>query len=334
MRISQIKTLCWASNVLVLAGAGYVGTHFWETYQARGQKAEVEWPAETGPESIQKRWPGEITSFRPIWTTPVNGLVPKPPEPEQGPRVEKKLDEKFLAKHQCSTVLFVSGSPFDSVAYVRATGGKSDVTLRTGEAIDGFTLIGFERTGAGAPVLVFTHPEVEGLVRLERAAQPAPPLFDPPPVQSVTENDLVKPTVTRTRISRHAFQDLLEDPSGLTWFVPTEEIAWWAEYGESEVFSKLVVNVAATEDGTPRGIRLMSQPGQGSAVGSGRGLNQGDIVISVNGVPVRGKEDILGYLHGDGKGLRRYDVVVESESGLQRTVVYKVERRRPRRVSR
>ena len=27
---------------------------------------------------IQKRWPGEITDFQPIWTTPVNGLVPKP----------------------------------------------------------------------------------------------------------------------------------------------------------------------------------------------------------------------------------------------------------------
>ena len=65
MRISQIKTLCWATNVLVLAGAAYVGVHFWETYKGRSVRAEVNWPEEDGNRSIDKRWPGDINGFRP-----------------------------------------------------------------------------------------------------------------------------------------------------------------------------------------------------------------------------------------------------------------------------
>lgn len=329
MRISQIKTLCWAGNVLVLAGAGVVGLHFWDAYKARGQRTEVAWPEEAAAESIQKRWPGEVTSFRQIWDTPVNGLVPKPVEQATGPVVNRKPEEKFLAEHQCSTVLFVVGNPEASVAYVRKAGAKEDQTLRTGERISGFTLIGIERSaGSDAPVLVFTHPEVDGLVRMERVPQPTPPLFDPPPFELKSENDLVRPVITKSEISRRAYQDLLADPDGLTWFVPTEEAEWWARFGEEEVFAKLVVNVAEDSEGRPRGIRLMSRPGQGTPVATGRGLTQGDVLISINGVPVRGKEDVLLYLRGDGHGLRRYDVVVESEAGVQRTVTYRVERRR------
>ena len=92
------------------------------------------------------------------------------------------------------------------------------------------------------------------------------------------------------------------------------------------LFSTVVVAAIAALT-NPRGIRLMSQPGQGTPVATGRGLNQGDIVVSINDVPVRGKEDILGYLRGDGQGLARYRVRIESEGGLQRTVVYQVDRR-------
>ncbi len=335
MRISQIKTLCWAGNALVLAGAGYVGLHFWETLQARDQFAEVSWPEETDGPALRTRWPGEITAFRDIWKTPVNGVVPKPPETVSGPAPKADRKRDFLASHQCTTVMFVLGNPGASVAYIKVPGAESDMTMRTGEDVAGFTLIGFETSpDTGAPVLVFTHPEVEGLVRMERSAQPRPPLFDPPPFQVVTQNDLVQPRVVREGIPRRAYQDLLSDPSGLTWVVPEEETAWWGEFGEEDVFSKLVVNAVTNADGTPRGIRLMSQPGQGTPVGTGRGLNQGDIIISVNGVPVRGKEDIVAYLRGDGRRLTRYAVVVESETGLERTVVYNVERRRRRTASR
>ena len=335
MRISQIKTLCWAGNAIVLLGAGYVGLHFWDTYQARGTRADVTWPEESGGEAIESRWPGEVTSFRDIWLTPVNGLVPKPPKDPD--KIVTKRDPKtdFLAKYSCSTVMFVLDDAPGSVAYMKVPGGGEDQTLRTGEAVGGFTLIGFEMNAeSGAPILVFTHPEIDELVRMERVAEPKPPLFDPPLVQVVERNDLVQPPVSKNEIPRRAYQDLLADPSGLTWIMPAEELAWWGEFGEQEVFGKLVANVAEDADGNPRGLRLMSQPGQGTPVGTGRGLNQGDIVVSINAVPVRGKEDIVRYLRGDGKHERRYDVVVESEAGLERTVVYHVERRRPHPASR
>lgn len=336
MRISQIKTLCWASNALVLLGAGYVGVHFWETYQSRATRPEVEWPEEPEAPSIDSRWPGEITGFRPIWKTPVNGLKPAPPPPPGGGN-EKPKDPKaeFLAKNQCLTVVMVEGDPAGSVAYVKVPGNADGRTLRTGESLGKFTLIGFdENPDSGVPVLVFAHPELQDLVRMDRVAEPLPELFDPPPFEPVAENDLVKPEISRTEIPRRAYQDLLKDPSGRTWVVPAEETAWWQEFGEQEVFSKLVLNVATDAEGNPRGVKIMSAIGAGTPVGTGRGLNQGDTVISINGVPVRGKEDVLGYLRGDGQGLRRYEVVVESEGGTERTVVYEVERPRTRRVSR
>jgi len=332
MRISQIKTLCWTANVLVLAGAGYVGLHFYRTYQtyrSRLAPTDVEWPDKAARDVIQKRWPGEITGFEVIWKTPIAGEVPPPPVPKDtGPGPKRDPAAEFLKKHQYTGNILDVSDPASSLAYVRVVGAKEDVALRTGQSIDGFMLIGFDRNpDNGQPVLVFRSDDVEGLVRLEMPEEPVPQVVGPPVVTPLLAgNDLVKPEVTRTEIPRRAYQDLLADPSGLTWRMPPEEVEWWSRFGEDEVFSKLVVNVVEDASGNPAGLRVMSQPGQGTPAGDGRGLSRGDIVRAVNGVPVRGKEDVLRYLRGDGRGLERYDVLVESENGVERTIVYLIER--------
>jgi hypothetical protein len=337
MRISQIKTLCWTANVLVLAGAAYVGMHFWETYKGRSTRAEVVWPEEDGDRTIDKRWPGEVSSFRPIWETPVNGLVPKPPEPEKPREVERDLGKIFLSKYTYLTSIDALPEPDDSVAYIRVPGTDVPTTLRTGESLDGFTLIGFELSDArGEDAIVFSNPKVEGLVRMKRAEEPVPPVIEPPLVEEVALKDateLAGPDLELSRIPRRAYQDLLADASGLTWQVPVEELRWWGEFGESDVLGKLVVNVAKSPDGTARGIKLMSQPGAGTGASDGRGLTKGDTILSINGVPITAKEDILRYLRGDGHGLLRYEVVVEGETGIERTLIYNVDRVR-RRVPR
>ena len=219
-----------------------------------------------------------------------------------------------------------------SVAYVNVPGAKAPEMLRTGESLDGFTLIGFEASDErGGDALVFSHPKVDGLVRMKRAEGPLPEVIVPPLVVELKDaTELAGPELVLTEIPRRAYQDLLADTSGRTWQVPAEEVRWWGEFGESDVLGKLVVNVAKDEAGTPRGIRLMSSPGAGTAASDGRGLSKGDTIKSVNGVPVTAKEDILRYLRGDGRGLSRYEVLVESESGVERTIVYEVERKKRR----
>ena len=132
MRISQIKTLCWASNVVVLLGAGWVGMHFFETYkavhrghvaaargfrvEARGTRPEVVWPEEPDAPDIETRWPGEITGFRSIWTTPVDGLVPKPPPPPTPTETRRDIKADFLAKHTFTTAVLVVAPPLTAAS--------------------------------------------------------------------------------------------------------------------------------------------------------------------------------------------------------------------------
>jgi len=336
MRISQIKTLCWATNVLVLSGAAYVGLHFAETYKARSTRAEVEWPEEGGAATIDKRWPGAVTGFKAIWDTPVNGLVPKPPAPVKRPEVERDLGKIFLSKYTYVTSIDALPELDESVAYVNVPGGGDPAVLRTGESIEGFTLIGFESSDIrGEDALVFTNPKVEGLVRMKRAEGPLPPVVVPPLVQElVANNELAQRELVLTKIPRRAYQDVLADASGLTWRVPVEERRWWSEFGETEVLGKLVVNVVTDAEGKPRGIKLMSSPAAGTGASDGRGLKQGDTIKSVNGVPIHAKEDIVRYVRGDGRGLTRFEVVVENETGVERTIIYEFERFRRRRAPR
>ena len=109
---------------------------------------------------------------------------------------------------------------------------------------------------------------------------------------------------------------------------------------DAEAFARDYQSILASDvttrtymkDGKRAGVEL-TEVREGS-IAARHGAQSGDVVISINAVPVRGKEDILLYLRGEGQGLRRYEVVVESEGGLERTVVYRVERRTPRKVSR
>ena len=331
MRISQIKTLCWLGNGLVLVGAAYVGLHFWQTFESRGKVAQVEWPDTGGKGAIERRWPGAVTGFTAIWSTPVNGLVPKPPEKTEGPRVPTDPSKIFLAKFQLMTVWTDEGDPFRSVAFLKSSGGSKDAGLlpvRTGERLDGFTFVGIE-TERGLPTLLFTHPEIEKPVRMSLSGSPDQTLAragERLVRELAAATAIAKPVTDPSRIERPAFRDIVSDPSGLTWRMPKEETAWWEDFGEERVLAKLAVQNKQDADGRPVGVTLRSQPGQGTPVGEGRGLGVNDTIKAVNGVPIGTKEDILRYLRGEGRGLTRYEVLVEDETGRERTVVYIIER--------
>ncbi len=337
MRISQLKSVCWVANCAALCGAGFVGVHFWKTFKARAQRPEVTWPKAEKAELITTRWPGALPGFEPIWKTPVNGVVPPPPPPP-APREKEKPDAKFRATYSCEGGIEVDGDPTLSLAIIKS-GGGTPTMVQPGERlsvdVDGqrheFTLLGFgEDPKSHQPAIVFSCPALTELLYLPRKV-PAPvnlgagrPPVDPlPPGGRPFER-----AVERARISGAlAYRDTLADPTGNTWRVPADEAAWWEQFGDEEVLAKLVTETVQGPDG-PRGVKLLSVPGANTPVAAGRGIGKGDTVVSINGVAVRAKEDILRYLRGDGRGLARYDVLVIDETGRERTVVYLTSRPR------
>ncbi len=327
MRISQIKTLCWLSNGLVLIGAGYVGLHFWKTYKARSVRAEVAWPAEDGAAPIKQRWPGAITGFGSIWATPVNGEVPPPPKPPDRTPPKRDLARDFLAKYQFLGMFLDSDDSLRSVAFVKPTAAPGALAIRAGTRLEKFTLVAFDVVD-GKDQLVFTHPEVEELIRLKLTLSEAPELTTPElAFELKPETDLAHFELREKVIETQAYKDRFVDPSGLTWRLTKEETAWWAAFGESAVLSKMSVQNKTDAEGRPVGITIRSQPGQGTPIAErGRGILVGDTIKAINGVTVGTKEDIVSYLRGDGNGLERYDVLVEDETGRERTVVYLVRR--------
>jgi S1-C subfamily serine protease len=117
------------------------------------------------------------------------------------------------------------------------------------------------------------------------------------------------------------------DPGSGEVVIPEDEQAWLFLYGEKNLWSKLETKQDVDAQGVSHGVIIRGLPESGTPLAASHGVGQGDIIRSINGEPMTSKEDIAIYLRGKGKGLTRYEVVIES-GGKSRTVVYRVPRRR------
>ncbi len=343
MRISQLKNLCWAGNGLVFLGVGFVVLQFVQTYQERGVRTEHEWPTDGDSAKIEQRWPGAVTGFNHIWDTPVDGEVPPPPVKKTP--TPTKVDPKSKFRRETEVIAIIShlGDARLTVAFIKhpqveTLGELKYGALRTGQRLGDWTLLGYERKETDdrgiVDVLVFGNDEVEGLVRIEETKKPAPKFPMGPPVIAVKALDpdgLVQLDPLRDRIERPAYRDLLNHADGNHWVVPDEEIRWFAMWGESDVLGRTSLTPKKNQNGDSVGVEVRQAPtipGQKPGMESSRGIRKGDVIVSINGVAVRSKEDIVLYLRGDGKGLDRYAVAIVSSSGKERTQVYEMQRPR------
>lgn len=326
MRVRQVQTLVWLGNVLVLAGAGWVGWNFVSTKKAQAKTAKPEWP-EVAAKPIDSRWPGEVKAFTHIWETPVNGPPPPPPE-VKGPIVVKKDPaEEFREKLQITGGMLGSSS----TTTVNFTFDSKAATLRLGEKLEGagrswqFVRFDFERA-TGKATARFVSGDLDVVVSQV-----------PPSMKPLTDEESGKFTasyggavdpnlVRREKIDRPGYFDKVSGE----WTVTHEESLWWDLWGEAEVLSKLSARSETDPEGNARGVRLLSVPSPSALLPDGRGLRQGDLVRSVNGVPTKDLKDVTNYLRGEGRGLPRYVVVIERD-GTEKTVVYNVERRNSER---
>ena len=109
------------------------------------------------------------------------------------------------------------------------------------------------------------------------------------------------------------------------WDVPREEADWWGTWGEKVAEGVSVLPLRDPDTGRPAGLELKSVP-EGSMLRK-RGYESGDVLRSVNGVPVTSKAQAMAYLKGEGKGLTRYVVEFERRGKIM-TQTYNVRQER------
>lgn len=332
MRVHHIQTLAWAGALVLLAGAGWVAVQFLAANRNKSKPVTVEWPDAAGAADISPRWPGDLAKFRQIWDTPLNGKVPPPPPPPDT-TVKAKLDPGEEFRKKCELLMaWAHSDPDSSLVVVKLDGKQQEVRpgARVTMSVEGksyaWQLRGVSVVGGAAKALFtcrdWTPPKRKdgstppSDVEISGASVPNPPWETNPssPFRPALDGPF-RVEVREGEIDREAYLDASGE-----WIVPDEELAWYGSFGESKVLSRM-----KTQD-TPSGVRILTHPGEGTPVGSGRGIAADDVVKSINGVEMRSMGDITSYLRGEGRGLRRYEVVIE-RAGAVRTVVYNVSRR-------
>jgi hypothetical protein len=322
MRVSQIQNLTWAGNVLVLAGLVWVGLQFWNARKLKApeppkwdtQKAGVEGP----------RWPGELSAFTHIWQTPINGKVPPPPPPpnKEPPKVDRVAEFKSKVKYAGGWEF--TEQPERSIARVNFEG--KEVSISPGATLGGFQLVQYTLDAEKKTAkLVFLNPENLEPFAIEQPQSAAPPLTGPgnEPVKRGA-SDLIKDGIVTELgpLPRTAYTE----PGSGDIVIPEEEQVWLEHFGEKNVWNNLATKPDVDSQGVSRGVRIMAAP-EVPPLKPSHGIVAQDVVRSINGEPMTSKEDILNYLRGKGRGLARYEVVVDN-GGKTRTVVYRVPARR------
>jgi hypothetical protein len=319
MRVSQIQNLTWAGNVLLLAGLAWVGVQFWD---ARKQKAAKEWKWDTQKASTDgPRWPGDVAAFTHIWQTPINGKVPLPPVKQSEVVVKVDKVQEFKGKLKYYGGWDFIGQPESSI--VRISFDGKDLSVSPGATIGGFQLVQFSLDDTKKTAkLVFINPDSGDPFTIEQQQSAAPPLTGPgnTPTKPGRESDLVKEGIVTENgpLPRNAWTD----PASGEIKIPEEECVWLEHWGEKNVWANLETKPDVDAQGVSHGVKFTKIP-EVPPLKPTHGIGAGDIVRSINGVPVTSKEDILNYLRGDGRGQKKYEVVIET-NGKTRTVIYKV----------
>lgn len=334
MRVNQIKTLCWTANLLVMGALAWAGHGFFGAVRGKNQIVEAEWPGADGAGvATVQTWPPPLATFKHTWETPVNGRVPPPPVPVEVKATKEDPKRVFESKFKYLGGMEVLNDPLlSSVSYQWGSGPEE--TLIVGGEVSGWQLVRFSRLveqGADGDiknsksydVMVFKLPargpdDPEIVFELKKLASQQKLLNPEQRIEKPLQESPLKALVSRESIR----QPMFPDPVTGDWRVSEEEQSWWIEFGE-EALEKTGLQPHVDQQGVSHGLRFTTVPGEGmKALGTRpRGIGRDDILKSVNGEPVRSKEDLLGYLRGDGKGLRRYECLVERD-GAERTVVY------------
>jgi hypothetical protein len=320
MRVDQVITLVWVGNVALLGATGWVGWKFWEQKKARTQAPVVTWPTAEAKDPVAQKWPGPIRDFEHLWKTHLSGPVPPPPSPVA--EVKRAPDDiRTIFKNRVSIVGgFTHSDPEASAIQLsdaQAAGGSR--WMRTGESIDEWVLVGIATDEKGFIHGRFQHPaDPLGVFDIASTKPQVAQVGEegkPKPFQPTFDNTFATPwEVDPNNVPRQAYFDEKTNE----WQVPFEEQVWWSKYGNEEILNK------TTLVARPEGLEIASQPPR-AALRDTRGITKGDILVSINDVPIRSEADLQAFFRGTGRSARRYVVVIQRDGKL-RTQVYNVRR--------
>lgn len=324
MRIKALKNLLWAANTLLVLGMvafvliGFVFSTPSESGPVRSDESGRARPP------IKPPTPGPILAFKSIYDLAISGFPPAPVVRDDKPPDEVNVPP--LARTYDLLWVTIFPDPIDSYAQLVKKGQTDIVYVRVGAKIEGWKLIEVRREGSKG-VAVFENsknPDEKATLEqtlpaaapLENGAAAGPrPIGDSGPVaRANNEIPSYEDGPTREAVA------VPGDPNHLQF--PVEEQRWLGKHAEKIAEEANLETVRDQDTGKAIGIQVRSFNREDSTL-KRYGIREGDILISINGVPMSSKAEAIQWLKGAGKGKDRY-VGVVLRKGKQITLTYDV----------
>jgi hypothetical protein len=340
MQIKFLRKLLWVTNTLLVLGIVAYALFFFILGGARKRGAQ---PAEkilggrlpsAAPDVEQKKlkpW----TLFGPVHELVIDGEPPVEvtQDPEAGP---VETVPPLARDYKLRWIAVNLRDPSGSWAHLEYTSGdKKLVTVQVGEFVeytrtlqrkDGdWQLVSVELTETGEEKAVFRREDSDESVTLlaERAepgqlgkGAPGEPkalvVNEGPGVGLYQKQPRERPTREAIEIRDNEFE------------VPPEEQSWWSDYGEEELTDKVALETAKVGG---KAVGLMFKSVEKKSMVARRGVKSGDILKSINGKPVRSRQEVINYVNGEGKGLKTYTILIE-RNGKDITKTYHVKKKK------
>lgn len=325
MRIKALKNLLWAVNsLLVLGMVAFVLIGFVFSTPSESGPVMTDRPGGDARPDVGPAEPGPILSFKAIYGLAISGFPPAPviegpaePLPEDIPPLAQNFDLLWVT-------LFPD--PINSYAQLLRKGQTDIRYVRVGGKIEGWKLMEVRREGSKGVAVFENTKDHEQKATLEQALTVAAsfengagtgprPLGDSGPVARA--NDEI-PSYEDGPV-REAVP-VPGDPNHLRF--PVEEQRWVGKHTEQIAEEANLETVRDQETGRAIGIQVRSFNKEDATL-KRYGIREGDILISINGVPMSSKAEAIQWLKGAGKGKDRY-VGVVLRKGKQITLTYDV----------
>jgi hypothetical protein len=328
MNVKLLKRILWVVNSLLVAAILLVAVRFFVLgggRQAIARDGEKVLGKENVPKAIQTVQTSQLLpadTFMATWKLALSGNPPvleKPPTPGEAPKPVAPLAKDYkLLWTKVDT-----GDALSCQVHLEQIAKKEILSVVVGGLVDGVWKLArvrndeadFEQTRTGEQVTL----------KVDRA--PGGPLFAGGPEEGgpVSRGTTIGGEDQSRQPREGPRREMVESrPGSGIYDVPPETQAWWSDYGEEVLEKDVTIQpVNDPETGKPAGLMLKDITAGSYAARSG--LEPGDIVRSVNGVPVHSRQDAITYVRGPGKDAPRYVVEVE-RNGRILTRTYNVKR--------
>ena len=328
MRIKTVKQLLWSVNALLVIGmlafvtTGFVLADARPDGPPRGDKVLGMTGSTTARPDLDLTENGLFDAFRFTHELPISGFPPAPPEPvDTGP-----IPDNIPPLKQNYDLVWVKTDPDRLAEYAHLVRKGQDKTIfvLVGGKVEGWKLLDvradnvrgfadFERTDTGEKVTL--EQKQDASKPLTGAAGGAPGVVGGSGSGLIKYEDYVPPSY-----EAGPEREPVETSPGY-WQIPLEAQAWTAKHAEKIAEDVGVEPVVDPDTRKPIGILIKSLPKNSGL--SKYGIEPGDILVSINGVPMSSRAEAMRWLKGDGKGQRRY-VAVVLRKGREITITYDV----------